>query len=87
MELNFPNKSRSYDARRQLVRFWGYDRAMEVSFLIEVNALRRLAPRELDLEADILSAFDETREHICAVARIVYARRRTSVYRLAASDF
>jgi len=29
MSLMFPNESRSYDATRRAVRFWGYDHAME----------------------------------------------------------
>ena len=28
MTLNFPNGSRSYDAKKSLVRFWGYERAV-----------------------------------------------------------
>jgi hypothetical protein len=31
MALNFPNGSRSDDTRRNLVRFWGRERALEVS--------------------------------------------------------
>ena len=31
MTLDFPNESRSYDAKRNLVRFWGYDSALEIS--------------------------------------------------------
>jgi hypothetical protein len=29
MALSFPNQSRSYDATRRAVRFWGHDSAME----------------------------------------------------------
>ncbi|MGC2824133.1 MAG: DUF1488 family protein, partial [Pseudolabrys sp.] len=29
MAITFPNRSRSYDATRRAVRFWGYDRSME----------------------------------------------------------
>ena len=32
MALNFPNPSRSYDASRHCVCFWGYDGAREVAF-------------------------------------------------------
>ena len=42
MTLNFTNQSRSYDATRQAVRFWGYDGAREVSFFVTDDALRRL---------------------------------------------
>jgi Protein of unknown function (DUF1488) len=32
MALSFPNQSRSFDATRCAVRFWGHDGAMEASF-------------------------------------------------------
>ena len=32
MTLNFPNLSRSYEARQNRVRFWGYDSAREITF-------------------------------------------------------
>ena len=41
MAISFPNRSRSYDATRQAVRFWGYDRSMESSFFVTVDALER----------------------------------------------
>ncbi len=42
--LNFPNISRSYDATRRCVRFWGHDGALEVSFFVEEAAVYRIAP-------------------------------------------
>ena len=39
MSLKFPNSSRSYDATRHAVRFWGYDTAMEWSFFVTAEAL------------------------------------------------
>ena len=44
MALNFPNPCRSYDATRRAVRFWGHEGAMEASFFINEDALRRLQP-------------------------------------------
>ena len=32
--MNFPNQSRSYDATRRVVRFWGYDRSMKRPFFV-----------------------------------------------------
>jgi hypothetical protein len=32
--VSFPNSSRSYDATRLAVRFWGYDQSMEIPFFI-----------------------------------------------------
>ena len=42
MTLNFPNQSRSYDATLRAVRFWGHDGAMEASFYVNEDALKRI---------------------------------------------
>ena len=84
--ISFPNSSRSYDATRQAVRFWGYDRSMESSFFVTVDALRRLQPN-LSFDADdLLRAFDVNRERIHAIAARVYARGRRGSYDLLAAD-
>lgn len=57
MAISFPNQSRSFDATRRAVRFWGYDSAMEASFFVEGEVLQGIAPEiELD-EAGFLGAF------------------------------
>jgi hypothetical protein len=95
--LIFPNASRSYDARRQQVRFWGYDSALEISFFVETAALRKLRPQTGDaqtgnaqtgdVEAGYLEAFDGAREQILDAARKAYTRGRHDAYLLAAADF
>ena len=45
MSLNFPNQSRSYDATLRAVRFWGHDGAMEASFFVNEEALKRIRAR------------------------------------------
>ena len=87
MTLNFPNGSRSYDARRNLIRFWGYDSALEISFFLEVSALRELNPQTSNVEAGYLEAFDAARDRIHETARKVYSRARKGAYLLAAADF
>jgi hypothetical protein len=87
MTLNFPNGSRSYDARRNLIRFWGYDSALEISFFLEVSALCKLNPQTSNLEAGYLEAFDAARDRIHETARKVYSRARKGAYLLAAADF
>lgn len=69
MALMFPNASRSYDATRRAVRFWGHDSAMEWSFFVTVNALKRLHPAMKDNEASILAVFDARRDQIYAAAK------------------
>ena len=64
--LSFPNQSRFYDATRRAVRFWGHDSAMEASFFVNEDALKRVqSDMRLD-EAGLLRAFDLNRERIYA---------------------
>ncbi len=58
MALNFSNQSRSYDATRLAVRFWGYDGSQEVSFFVTQDALRMLAGERVVGEAECLAIFD-----------------------------
>ena len=87
MALNFPNASRSYDTTRHAVRFWGYDSAMEMSFFVMADALRRLQPGVPPDEASLLQAFDSHREAICAVAAKIYKRGNKGSYELGPTDF
>jgi len=87
MTLNFPNQSRSYDAVRKRIRFWGYDSALEIAFFVDAGALHKLAPEAEEAEAGLLAAFDTRVERIHAVASKVYTRHRQGAYVLAASDF
>lgn len=85
--VTFPNVSRSYDATRGVVRFWGYDRSMESSFFMTWDALKHIQPNLERGEADILRAFDSNRQSIYEAAAKVYARGRRSAYNLVAADF
>ncbi len=87
MSIAFHNASRSFDATRGVVRFWGYDRAMEAAFLITSQALRRFEPDMTADEESMLAAFDRHRTQICAAAAKVYARERKGFYELDATDF
>lgn len=87
MKLNFPNESRCYDERRHLVRFWGYDSALEISFFVDVGALYKLNPQIKNAEAGYLEAFDAAREQIHDAARKAYSRSRRDVCLLEAADF
>ena len=64
MALNFFNQSRSYDATLHAVRFSGHDGAMEVSFYVNEDALKRIQPGLRPDEAGILGAFDANRDVI-----------------------
>ncbi len=85
--VTFPNRSRSYDVTRRVVRFWGYDRSMETSFFVSADALKRIQPNlQLD-EAGLLHAFDINRDLIYAAAAKVYASGRKGSYELDVANF
>ena len=87
MTLNFPNESRSYEARGNLIRFWGYDSALVIPFFVEVSALHKLYPLTRTVEAGYLEAFDAVRDRIHKTACKVYSRGSKASYLLAAADF
>lgn len=89
MTLSFPNPSRSFDATKNRVQFWGYDSAIEVSFFVGADALKKLCPEMRDAEAGFLNAFDAALQRIHRVASRVYTRGAKGSYAfiLAAADF
>ena len=87
MTLDFPNESRSYDGRRNLIRFWGHDSALEISFFVEAGALQKMNPGMRNGETGCLEAFDSRRELIHEVARKLYSKSRKDMYFLEAADF
>ena len=75
MTLNFPNGSRSYDAKRNLIRFWGYDSALEISFFLEVSALCKLNPQTRNVEArmpstGMLPSLSEAKSRVRSFRRV-----------------
>ena len=85
--LGFPNPSRIFDPTRRAVRFWGHDSAMEWSFFVTEDALKRLQPTVAGDEASLLLAFDANRAAIHAAAVKAYQRERKGSYELARKDF
>jgi hypothetical protein len=83
--LNFTNRSRSYDATRHAVRFWGYDGALEVSFVTD-EALRRLEPSARVDETSLLAVFEAHHDRVLRAAARVYARGRKGSYEIGADD-
>ena len=70
--LNFPNPSRTYDASRHGVCFWGYDNSREIAFLVDDAMLTKLNPDMGSDEPAMLAAFDRNRDRILEQARILY---------------
>jgi hypothetical protein len=87
MALNFPNPVRRFDAGRSCVSFWGSDAALEITFQIEFDALRKLSPDMAGGEAASLDAFDNNRDAVLKAATTAYAKNRTSYHRLTAASF
>ena len=86
MSLEFPNESRSYDTTRRAIRFWGYDRSMEVSFFVTIEALCRVTSKMLMAESDFLGAFDTHRPRIRDAAKRAYAGPKRGSYELGVRD-
>ena len=86
--LNFPNEARSFDAEKARVLFWGYDTAIEISFFLEIAALRLIHPPTDETEAGLLEAFDTVRDRVHEVAVDVWRRgpRDRYAFTLTAED-
>jgi Protein of unknown function (DUF1488) len=87
MALCFPNQNRSFDATHRAVRFWGHDGAMEGSFFVVEDALKKIQPDMRPDEEGFLSAFDRNRKLIHVIALKVYGRYRKGSYDLFPADF
>jgi hypothetical protein len=80
--LQFPNPSRSYDASRHCVCFWGYDNSREITFMVNDAVLRNLLPGVGSDERSLLDVFDEFREKVLEIAQKQYVagpRNRYSI--------
>jgi hypothetical protein len=87
MSLDFPNRSRFYDATLHAVRFWGHDGPMEAAFFVSEDALKSIQAEMPCDEAGLLSAFDAHCALIHATAAKVSKRGRRGSYELLAGDF
>lgn len=89
MTLNFPNPSRSYDEKRNAVRFSGYDGMFEIMFYVSATALTK--PKSpwrgaVTAEASNLMAFDAARAAVYDAARKVYVGKGQPIYTITADD-
>lgn len=87
MSVQFPNRSRCFDATRRAVRFWGSDGALETTFFVTESALQRIAPGTSPGESDLLDAFDAHVDQIHRAATRIYVRGSRGSYDLDGSDF
>jgi hypothetical protein len=88
MAITFPNASRSFDATRNAVHFWGHDQSMETSFYISADALVRLMPEAARDETALLAAFDRNCPRIREAAARLYGNgKRGGSYDLHPTHF
>ena len=89
MTLSFPNQCRSFEEKKNRVRFWGHDSAIEITFFVEAGALQKLCPEVSAVETGFLKAFDSMLKRIHEVAGKAYMRARKGSYAftLTAEDF
>ena len=80
MALNFPNPSRSYDASRHCVCFWGYDGAREVAFQVTDTVLSLLSHGAAFEETAFLDTSDRYRDPILTMARDIYTPNAQHVH-------
>jgi hypothetical protein len=69
------------------VRFWGHDGAIEASFYVTEDALKRIQPDLRSDEVGLLRAFDLHRVLIQMAAAKAYRRGRKGSYELIPADF
>jgi hypothetical protein len=86
MPVHFPNPSRSYIAASHAIRFWGYDSALERSFVITAGALNVLRPGVAMDEQSLLDVFDTFRSRICQAAAKLYSRSPGNYCEVGQSD-
>lgn len=86
MALNFPNPVRILDAGRSCISFWGSDTSLEITFQIEIDALRKLGAATGEDEAQMLATFDSHRDAILNAAATAYGRCKGAYHRITAAD-
>lgn len=89
MTLNFPNPSRSFDTRRNAVRFSGYDGMFEIVFYVAAAALSKARSDDHSTatsEAACLANFDAHRGSVYDAASKAYAGKSQPFYILTAAD-
>ncbi len=85
--MNFPNPTRYFDGYKRCVAFQGHDAAREISFEVDVEALRVMSGGAGTGETALLAAFDAHRERIEKVAGKAWSRKKLSYIRLSEADF
>jgi hypothetical protein len=85
MALNFPNRSRSFDAEHRRIRFAGYDGMFQINFALGVDSIPgQCASAD---EQSYLAAFDAAIVSIRDAATHSYRKKPRNVVVLTGQDF
>lgn len=82
MTLSFENPTRTYDERRGVIRFLGYDGLNQIVFLLSVKLLDLGTASSAQREQGYLMAFDRCRGRILDIASALYQKNNRSMVEL-----
>lgn len=74
MSLYFANRTRTYDDRRGVIRFVGYDGLKQIVFLLSVGLFEQDSSTSRPREQGYLMAFDRYYSRILEIARALYQK-------------
>ena len=85
--LQFPNPIRSYNEAHHDITFWGHDTALEITFVIEREALELIRREKALDEKALCETFDQNIDLIHDTAKRLYEEHKTGFCRLTAEYF
>ncbi len=85
MTLSFANPTRTYDERRDAIRFVGHDGLKQIVFLLSVGLFDQGGSDTNPREQGYLMAFDRAHSRILDIARALYQKNKRSMVELDAN--
>ncbi|MCD2175136.1 DUF1488 family protein [Rhizobium sp. C4] len=85
MTLSFANPTRTYDERRDAIRFVGHDGLKQIVFLLSVGLFDQGGSDTNPREQGYLMAFDRAHSRILDIARGLYQKNKRSMVELDAN--
>jgi hypothetical protein len=77
-DLVFLNRTRTYNATKNCVTFWGFDASFEITFDLPDEELQQMCSHASGNQASVLRAFDDRRE---AAERLAMSAHKVSSQR------
>ncbi|MHA7971969.1 DUF1488 family protein [Rhizobium sp. CAU 1783] len=85
MSLYFANRTRTYDDRRGVIRFVGYDGLKQIVFLLSVGLFEQDSSTARPREQGYLLAFDRSYSRILEIARALYQKNNRPMIKMDAN--